>query len=97
MTSDLSATVKERRANANYVMVGAWAAVFSMFATIPISIRQRDWKVFFIPAIFSFILVLAGEGVETQESKTLMKLLQYTSTGVVAAALVKQNKEEAQK
>ena len=97
MISNLPAQVKERRANANPALVGAWAAVFSMFATVPISIRQRDWKVCIIPLIFMGTCLLAAVAVETNEEKVLMKVLAYSTSGVAAAALVKQNKDEAQK
>ena len=84
-TESISPRIRKRRANANFILVGVWAAVAGMLATVPIAIRQRDWKVSVIPAFFAFVCAFAAESAETQAKITVLKASQYITAGVASA------------
>ena len=96
MTTNNPEFITQRRANACVTNVAIQAALFSCFATVPISIRQRDWRVLVFPFIASFVFAFTGEMMaDTKGQKWIYKSLGWGAAGTVAGCLVHKNKEDA--
>ena len=92
----LSNQVLDRRANCRISNAVALSFFFSLFATVPMSIRQRDWKLWVLP--FAAVLTIMSTGAmqaKDSEVPPAYKLLGYTAGAAVSGLLLKNNKDEA--
>ena len=64
-------------------------------ATVPISIRQRDWKVWALPFATALAVFFAGYNDKTNELPGSYKLIGWASQAGLAAWFMKQNKDAA--
>lgn len=85
----------ERRANANIAAATAWAGLFGLFATVPMSIRQRDWKIWALPFASAFFVFIAGYDTNREEIPGGYKLVGWATQAGLAGWFLKQNKDEA--
>lgn len=85
-----------RRQKANPLGAGICVGLFGLFASVPIGIRQRDWKVPAFSLGAAFIVALAGYADSNQEIKPAYKLAGHATGGLVAYALVSKNKKESE-
>ena len=92
---ELNKLSTQRRANANLAAATAWIGLFGIFSTVPISIRQRDWKVWALPFATAFFIAFAGYDSEQDKIPGGYKLIAWTSQAGLAAWFMKQNKDEA--
>ena len=69
--------------------------LFQCFASIPISIRQKDWKVSVLPFLSALFIILVGIGGE-YKSDSAWKFVGWTTQAAFCALLVKQNRDEAE-
>lgn len=96
--TQLTPMALERRRNAKPVNVGFLVFFTGILTSIPVSIRQKDWRLWCFPFCTAIGIVICGavatgddEGLEWQ----LWKLAAAGSQGAVCGLLVQQNKEEA--
>ena len=92
---ELNKLSTERRANANIAAAAAWIVLGGIFATVPMSIRQRDWKVWALPFATAFFIGFAGYDSEQDKLPGGYKLVSWASQAGLAAWFIKQNKDEA--
>ena len=92
---ELNKLSTERRANANIAAAAAWIVLGGIFATVPMSIRQRDWKVWALPFATAFFVAFAGYDSEQDKTPGGYKLVSWVSQAGLAAWFIKQNKDEA--
>jgi hypothetical protein len=92
---ELNKLSTERRANANIASATAWIGLGGIFATVPMSIRQRDWKVWALPFATAFVIAFAGYDDKQDKIPGGYKLIAWGSQAGLAAWFMKQNKDEA--
>lgn len=92
---ELNKLSTERRANANIAAATAWIVLGGIFATVPMSIRQRDWKVWALPFATAFFIGVAGYDANQDKTPGGYKLIAWASQAGLAAWFMKQNKDEA--
>lgn len=92
---NLSPLALERRRNAKITNVAFLAAFFGLFTTVPVSIRQKDWRLWCFPFFAALTVMLCGTVQETETERTIWQLVACGTQGGLCALLVKQNKEEA--
>jgi hypothetical protein len=92
---ELNTLALHRRANANLVATGALTVFGGVLTTIPISIRQRDWKVWTLPFLAAFTFGFSSAGTESKDLGKSLKVLGWISQAAIATALMKQNKDNA--
>ena len=85
----------ERRAHANLAAATAWIMLGGLLATVPMSIRQRDWKIWALPFATAFFIAIAGYDYEQDKIPGGYKLVSWASQAGLAAWFMKQNKDEA--
>ena len=85
----------ERRANANIASATALAGLFGLLATVPMSIRQRDWKIWALPFASAFFLFIAGYDSNRDQIPGGYKLVGWVTQAGLAGWFMKQNKDEA--
>lgn len=85
----------QRRANANLATAAVLTTLCGLFASVPISIRQRDWKVWALPFLAAFSLAVVGYDDKKGDINPGAKALALLTQGGVAAWIMKQNKDEA--
>lgn len=95
LTAQVDSIALKRRAEANVGAAGVLAGLFACFATVPISIRQRDWKLWVLPFVAGFTILLIGAGKETKGEQAVYKLGGWATQGVLCGVLLAKNKEEA--
>jgi hypothetical protein len=83
------------RSDAKIINVGILAGLFGLFASVPISIRQKDWKIWTYPFIAAVSLLALAELQNDSFQKALFKVLGHSAQGGLCAALVSQNKRDA--
>ena len=92
---ELNKLSTQRRANANIAAATAWIVLGGLFATVPMSIRQRDWKVWVLPFATAFFIGFAGYDSNEDKLSGGYKLIAWGSQAGLAAWFMKQNKDEA--
>ena len=85
------------RANANIGAASFLSGFFSLFALVPISIRQRDWKIWVIPFASAFLILVPYYDWDKEEFPRRISLLGGIIQGSVACALLTGNKNEAKR
>lgn len=85
----------ERRAHANIAAATAWAGLGGLIATVPMSIRQRDWKIWALPFASAFCVFIAGYDFNRGEISGGYKLVGWATQAGLAGWFMKQNKDEA--
>ena len=95
ITAQVDSIALKRRAEANVGVAGVLAGLFACFATVPISIRQRDWKVWVLPFVAGTTVILIGLGKETEGEQAVYKLAGWGTQGALCGVLLAKNKEEA--
>ena len=95
ITAQVDSIALKRRAEANVGVAGVLAGLFACFATVPISVRQRDWKLWVLPFVAGVTIILMGTGKETEGEKAVYKLGGWATQGVLCGVLLAKNKEEA--
>ena len=83
------------RANANLAAAIAWIGLFGLFSGVPISIRQRDWKIWALLLLTNFFIAIAGYDNKTEDIDGGYKIIAWGSQAGLAAWFLKQNKDEA--
>ena len=94
-TAQVDSIALKRRAEANVGVAGVLAGFFALFATVPISIRQRDWKVWVLPFVAALTIFFICEGKETEGEKAVYKFGGWATQGALCGVLLAKNKEEA--
>ena len=94
-TSNLPQLVLDRRANCKLPTAIFLAALFSLFATVPMSIRQRDWKIWLLPMLAGLTVVLIGSDKETAGEQAVYKFFGWGTQAALVGVLLHRNKEEA--
>ena len=92
--SKLSQPVLDRRANCKLPTAIALVAFFSLFATIPMSIRQRDWKIWLLPMLAGATVFLMGSNKEPA-GKAVYKFAGWSTQAALVGVLLHRNKEDA--
>lgn len=92
---ELDTLATHRRANANLIAAGALTVFAGIFTTIPISIRQRDWKIWALPFLVAAGLGIAGVGFEDKDSKQAIKVVAWFAQAGLATGFMAQNKNAA--
>ena len=95
ITAQVDSIVLKRRAEAKIGVAGVLAGLFACFATVPISVRQRDWKVWVLPFLAGFTLILIGTGKETEGEQAVYNFAGWGTQGALCGVLLAKNKEEA--
>lgn len=67
--SRLDKEIIDRRANANPAFAGIWVGFTSLFASVPISIQQKDWRIWAIPFGAALMLHLCALAYQTEQAK----------------------------
>ena len=96
ITAQVDSITLKRRADAKIGYAATLAAFFALFATIPISIRQRDWKLWVLPLAACLTIMFIGTSKETESEQTVYKFAGWAAQGALCGVLLAQNKEEAQ-
>ena len=92
----LANQVIDRRANCRIGNAVALSFFFSLFATVPMSIRQRDWKLWALPFAAGAAIMLTGAmQAKDGEVPPAYKLLGYSAGAAVSGLLLKNNKDDA--
>jgi len=91
----LNKLVIERRANANIASATAWVGLAGLFASVPMSIRQRDWKIWALPFASACCVILAGYDTNREEFPGGYKIVGWATQAGLAGWFMKQNKDEA--
>ena len=91
----LSKEALHRRANASIATASILSGLFSLFALVPISIRQRDWKIWVIPFASAFVVALPIYDWEKGKFPDALGLLTGPLQGGIACLILRGNKEEA--
>ena len=92
---ELDKLALQRRANANITSATAWTFIGGLFATVPISIRQRDWKIWALPFVAGMAMAFIGYDASKEEFHPVTQLLALGTQAGLAGAFIKQNKDEA--
>lgn len=95
ITAQVDSIVLKRRAEAKIGVAGVLAGLFACFATVPISVRQRDWKIWVLPLAAGATIIGIGTFQESAGEKAIYKLGGYATQGVLCGVLLAKNKEEA--
>ena len=95
ITAQVDSIALKRRAEANVGVAGVLAGLFACFATVPISVRQRDWKLWVLPFVAGVTILLIGTSKETEGEQAVYKLGGWATQGVLCGVLLAKNKEEA--
>tara|TARA_B100001094_G_C18056495_1_gene732753 strand:- start:282 stop:611 length:330 start_codon:yes stop_codon:yes gene_type:complete len=95
ITAKVDSIALKRRAEASIGVAGVLAGLFACFATVPISIRQRDWKVWVLPFAAGLTVIFTGTGKETEGEQAIYKLAGWATQGALCGVLLAKNKEEA--
>ena len=85
------------RANANIGAASFLSGFFSVFALVPISIRQRDWKIWVVPFASAFLVMIPHYDWEKEEFPSGIGLMGGIIQGSIACALLTGNKNEAKR
>ena len=91
----LTPSALKLRSDANPVAAGILAGLFGMLASVPISIRQKDWKVWALPALAGAFLFMVSTAQNNAFERRFYSLLALCGQGGLCAALVSQNKRDA--
>ena len=94
-TAQVDSIALKRRAEANVGIAAVMVWLFSVFASVPISIRQRDWKLWVWPFMAGFFFFFVAEFEEDKSSAFYYTLLGWGTQGALCGALLAKNKEEA--
>lgn len=92
---ELNTLALHRRANANLIAAGALTVFAGIFTTIPISIRQRDWKIWALPFIVAFGLGVTSIGFENKDSEKALTVTAWFAQAALATGFMAQNKSAA--
>ena len=92
---ELNKLSTERRANANIAAATAWVGLGGLLASVPMSIRQRDWKIWVLPFASAFFIFTAGYDSNRDEIPGGYKLVGWATQAGLAGWFMKQNKDEA--
>jgi len=92
---ELNTLALHRRANTNLIAAGALTMFGGLLTTIPISIRQRDWKIWALPFMAVFVIGFAGADTESKDLGKTLKIIGWLTQTAVATAFMKQNKDNA--
>ena len=92
---ELNKLATERRANANIAAATAWVGLGGLLASVPMSIRQRDWKIWALPFASAFCVFLAGYDYNRDSISGGYKLVGWATQAGLAGWFMKQNKDEA--
>ena len=95
ITAQVDSIALKRRAEANVGVAGVLAGLFACFATVPISVRQRDWKLWVLPFVAGMTIIWIGTGKESEGEQAVYKLGGWATQGVLCGVLLAKNKEEA--
>ena len=91
---NLTQKVIDRRANCRIPSAVALVACFGAVASIPMSIRQRDWKIWVLPLLAAGTFGVAGADKEPTEA-TLYRILGWGAQAGLAGVMLHRNKEDA--
>lgn len=85
----------ERRIEASIPAATALTLVFGLFASVPISVRQRDWKIWALPFLAGLTLMFGGWDTAKDEIHPFGKVLGWSTQAGLVAFFMKQNKDDA--
>jgi hypothetical protein len=94
-TSNLTQTVIDRRANCHLPSAITLAALFGLFASVPMSIRQRDWKIWLLPFLAGATIFLMGSYKDTAGERAVYKFFGWGTQAALVGVLLHRNKEDA--
>jgi len=93
--SKLDAVSTERRINANPVYAGILAGFVGLFASVPISIRQKDWRIWSLPFLAACCFMIIGVGKDDKLEQSAWKLMGWMAQGGLVGVFVNENKKQA--
>jgi len=93
--SKLEQPIVDRRANANAVTAGFLVGFCGLFASVPISVRQKDWRVWALPFAAACSLITLGALSENSTEKAVWNLMGWGAQGALAGVFIAENKKQA--
>ncbi|WP_413325927.1 VanZ family protein [Synechococcus sp. MIT S9503] len=93
-------TFHDNRKDDNIIITGILCGVFNVFATVPYGIRQRSWRLAFIPFAVSTAIGMVDSAIDPNNEDWMkwnsphLEMTAYFACGSTAAALAYLNKKE---